>query len=864
MLASTNHTITQKQSLSNLKFLTAIFGEYALAAHVTGFIESPSDLPKLGLNHYWGGNAWYKRPLENPDFNNFLTISTFHAADDGTHRRRKDLFAAGFAMMIDDVGTGTGSKIDPFMLGSLMVEYRPSCIIETSPDNYQYWYFYDEPVMDRGKIEALLKGFVAKGLVDGGADPGMLGVTRYGRLPVGSNTKAVYGEPFRHVVIEWDPDRRYSIDTLAANFDIKLQDYYPDTIEDFGTAVSPEDDPVYQSLKRLGMIKGVNRSGIYDVICPWVSQHTELLDNGSAYLAPMGYRCHHGHCESKTGRDLMGYLHGKDPIYKAHCAALLPFEPVSDPTPSIQGVSPVASHLEALAPLGEMITEFDIQFNAMLQLLDPNNPLSAEGIYRLVAQHYTKFNPLEINLYTNLIKGKMNCTLKVARDQMKHVRAELLREHRKNGVLDEPAWKDLEGDKIIGTLDNFRAVCEFHGITLRFNQMNHSIDCDIPGEDFSKDDIDNLNLTHMRDAISRYGMNHMRTGEWMNSVAFENEFHPFRDYLDKISGLKIDPTCPTFAKLFSTLDINVFGDESEVFLRRWLISIVAMVRGHAGAGAKGCLTLSGKQGCGKTSWFRNLFEEGMFQEGMVLDPHNKDSIIQATNALVTEFGELDSTFKRDIPAIKAFMTNQFDKVRHPYAAKVSSTPRRTVFCASVNAHDFLVDPTGNSRFWAVSVNKCNFLEVENMRASGEIDMLWAEIQSMYYAAMDGVSEFRWWIGIEDGDLLDRVSEEFVKHTAGETMLRECFDMDGPLIEVVSTQEIMTTCGLMTSDHNYGVRKNELMSAIRRITGQQRQSSHRVGGVVEKGYKMPRRLGAGGKARLTAVSMPFEASDFPWL
>ena len=227
MLDSTGRMVSDNNSVSNLVFLQAVFGEYHQAAHVTGFAESPSDLPKLGKNHFWGGDAFYKRPLEDPSHNNFFVISTFHQEPDGMHRRRKSSFAAGFCIMIDDVGTGAGSKIDSFYFGSMERNMQPSWVIETSPDNYQYGYMFDAPVMDRGKVEALLKGFVAIGMVDGGADPGMLGVTRYARLPIGSNTKAAYGGNFPHVLTEWNPGLRYGIDTLAAEFGITLLHHDP-------------------------------------------------------------------------------------------------------------------------------------------------------------------------------------------------------------------------------------------------------------------------------------------------------------------------------------------------------------------------------------------------------------------------------------------------------------------------------------------------------------------------------------------------------------------------------------------------------------------------------------------------------------
>ena len=62
---------------------------------------------------------------------------------------------------------------------------------------------------------------------------------------------------------------------------------------------------------------------------------------------------------------------------------------------------------------------------------------------------------------------------------------------------------------------------------------------------------------------------------------------------------------------------------------------------------------------------------------------------------------MDSSFRKDVAALKGFLTLNVDKIRRHYGRVESEYPRRTVFAATVNDRHFLVDNTGNSRFWVL-------------------------------------------------------------------------------------------------------------------------------------------------------------------
>ncbi len=79
------------------------------------------------------------------------------------------------------------------------------------------------------------------------------------------------------------------------------------------------DDAVFRALVRLGRVRldardepnirfTENGTEKVDITCPWVNKHTDKIDDGAAYFAGGGFRCHHAHCEHRRGRDLEDWL----------------------------------------------------------------------------------------------------------------------------------------------------------------------------------------------------------------------------------------------------------------------------------------------------------------------------------------------------------------------------------------------------------------------------------------------------------------------------------------------------------------------------------------------------------------------------
>ncbi|MGB0467726.1 MAG: DUF5906 domain-containing protein [Pontibacterium sp.] len=321
--------------ITNEQFLRALFGDDSAFVHVTDFKHDPSNIPKDQHLRAWRGD-WFSRYPMQPETNQYFTISIFGPDEQGTARRRKNLYYRTPVIVLDDVR----EKLDIEEAQKLP---EPAWILETSGGSEQWGYILDTPESDRGRVENLLDGLVANGLAPGGRDPGMKGVTRYVRLPEGVNNKAsklVDGQPFKCQLIGWNPERRTTLEDLAAPFQVDLSAARRESRVDGAAAVS--DHPLLH-IPDIITVKEVRSDGRFDVTCPWVDEHTGGDDSGSAVFTnsdgSIGFKCHHGNCQEKTGADLLRVIEQQQPGFGGTFAGWKAIRSFADLTPTVPDFS---------------------------------------------------------------------------------------------------------------------------------------------------------------------------------------------------------------------------------------------------------------------------------------------------------------------------------------------------------------------------------------------------------------------------------------------------------------------------------------------------------------------------------------------
>lgn len=257
-------------------------------------------------------------------------------------------------------------------------------------------------------------------------------------------------------------------------------------------------------------------------------------------------------------------------------------------------------------------------------------------------------------------------------------------------------------------------------------------------------------------------------------IARMKSFNPFWDMLNSVTWDKKN----RILEVFNALGISENSYDA-VFIEKWLHQCVAMILNDDGSlGNEFVLVFQGKQGIGKTSFFRKLaLYPDWFLEGAYVDVRNKDNIMEITKFPFVELGELDSTLKRDQPSLKAFITRTHDTYRVPYGKSSETYERRTSFCGTVNPDTFLNDDTGNRRFVVIRLEAIDKKFIHETMNEDYVKQLWREVYETFYNER-GRNAFR----LTDNEMaciMKRNENNFTKPVKAETELYDLLDWDAP-------------------------------------------------------------------------------------
>lgn len=327
----------------------------------------------------------------------------------------------------------------------------------------------------------------------------------------------------------------------------------------------------------------------------------------------------------------------------------------------------------------------------------------------------------------------------------------------------------LKGE--VMTTDVVRKLMELLGIQIKLNEITWHAELSGYPKTWSRANAENLLpvrlLDHLRMAGAK-GAAKNTISDCLDVIAEENKFNPVLEMFDAIPWDGADRLMDLYAIW------GVTDPLAQTLIHKWLLQCVAMACNseYDPQGADGVLVLQGEQGVGKTSALRQLVPlPRMFKEGAKLDLRVKDTYMQALNCWICELGELDRTTSRDSAGLKAFLTQDMDEYRTPYAKKAVQRPRRTSFCGTVNPGEYLIDDTGNRRFWTVPVGHIDLNRLFKITNEWKTQ-LWAQTYAEYLILPQG---FR--LTGDDRVALEGVNVEHTRSLDFEDELRDMLNFD---------------------------------------------------------------------------------------
>jgi predicted P-loop ATPase len=216
----------------------------------------------------------------------------------------------------------------------------------------------------------------------------------------------------------------------------------------------------------------------------------------------------------------------------------------------------------------------------------------------------------------------------------------------------------------------------------------------------------------------------------LTNMSRQAAFHPIQQYLNFCAASYDGNSNLSAQSRVESLWTRYLGSPDDAYHRMTALKfMVACVARAFEPGHKFDYSpiLHGSQGVGKSTLVAILAQHWYGELSADFSNHQK-LVEQMQGCWIMELPELSSIARGQIEDVKAFISGTGTKARLAYNARAEKYLRQTCFIGSTNDTEFLIDTTGNRRWWPIEIN---VTEIDLAALRAEVNLLWGAAVLIY-------------------------------------------------------------------------------------------------------------------------------------
>ena len=334
-------------------------------------------------------------------------------------------------------------------------------------------------------------------------------------------------------------------------------------------------------------------------------------------------------------------------------------------------------------------------------------------------------------------------------------------------------------------IDTLKKKYEF-----RLNKANQKTEFRLVGKGNYKDLNDNT-LNSIKVELNLKDIPCSR--ETLRGIIFSNQWPEYDPYLEFLKNLPQWDGHDYIADLAAT----VKTDNDNYWhwcLKKWIVGLVGCLADDDTVNQI-AIILCGRQGVGKSTWFRNMLppELRKYYDTGYLDPKDKETLVKLSELCLYNMDEVENLKPKNVEAIKELITKSSMYLRRAYTTLSQNYPRRCSFCGTANGTEILHDITGNRRFLCHNV-----LSIDYKLKDFNLAQLYAQAYHLYRN-----ERFQYWLDDKEQAAVEIQNSKFRAMSLEEQLITAYYEkcQDGDVgakrmqaHQIQAALQIKASCG----------------------------------------------------------------------